>query len=57
MGEVTQSPEGIRVSELLFEDDLAGKSLSQTALAWDSELLRKLCPDIGNRSDFHIACF
>ena len=51
--EVLQTAEGIYVSELFLEDNLAGKAPGKTTLARNTEFLRELCPDMSDWSDFH----
>jgi hypothetical protein len=54
MGELLETTECLNVSEFILKDDPADKMLSETALARNAELLRKLCPDMRDWSYFHI---
>jgi hypothetical protein len=54
MGEIFQAAECVLIPELFLENDLADQMFCQTALTRNAELLRKLCPDVGYRPDFHI---
>ena len=48
VGEILQSPDGVRVPVGRFKDDAAPQLWHQPALAWHSELLRQLRMDAGD---------